>query len=77
MAKKAETAKETTKKTEKKAKVYRIVAGGDLNVRKEPKSDAEIVKIAKNGEKIEVLAEKGEFLKVPEGYVMKKYTVEA
>lgn len=66
-------AKKTTKTVKEEKRTFGVVFGGNLNVRKEAKKDAEIVKLLKNGEKIEILGEKGSFYKIDGGYCMKSF----
>lgn len=80
MAKKVENNEKTVQnvsKTEKKAKetakTFGFVVNGALNVRKEAKKGAEIVKIEPDGAKVEILGEKNEFYKTPAGFVMKQF----
>lgn len=71
--KKAKTEVKTEKTAKKTAKTFGIVINGALNVRKEAKKGAEIVKIEPNGAKVEILGEENEFYKTPAGFVMKEF----
>lgn len=71
--KKAKTEVKTEKKAKETAKTFGFVINGALNVRKEAKKGSEIVKIAENGAKIEILGEENDFYKTPAGYVMKEF----
>ena len=73
MAEKTTTATEkTTKKTTAKKKVG-VVIGGNLNLREEPDLLADIVKVLPVGEKITVLEDCGDWLRVEGGYVVSKW----
>lgn len=57
----------------RKRKVMKTVFGGTLNIRREPDINAERVGLLMDGERIEILEDLGEWLKIPEGYVMAKW----
>lgn len=66
------TAKKTTRKPAKK---MGNVFGGNLNIRKEPDVTSERVGLLMNGERIEILEDLGEWLRIAEGYVMAKWVM--
>ena len=59
----------TTKTTEKKETKHGVVFGGALNVRKDAKMTADIVKVLENGAEIEILDELDGFYKIKGGFV--------
>lgn len=67
--KKAAAAKKTTTSKAKNVKDYKakVTAKGDLNVRKEPKADAKIVKVIKYNEVYTITEEKNGFGKLQSG----------
>lgn len=44
-----------------------------LNVRREPQKGSEVVRILEAGEKVEILAYNGDWVKISDGYCMKDY----
>ena len=52
------------------------VAGGKLNVRKDPTTASSIVRVLENGEAVDIVKEMDEWCQIRDGYVMKKYLEE-
>lgn len=44
-----------------------------LNVRQEPRKSSQVVRILEAGEKVEILAYNGDWVKISDGYCMKDY----
>lgn len=57
----------------KQAESKRKVNIHSLNVRKEPSTDAEIVKVIRRGDAVKVEEDLGEWLKIKGGFVMSQY----
>lgn len=57
----------------KEKKIYGIVKGGNLNVRKEPTISSEIVDILEEGQKIQIKEVGDVWHKTAKGYVMAEY----
>lgn len=70
-----ETMAETPKKAASVNKTVSCAPHPAVNVRKEPKADAEVVGEFKNGEKIECEKPVGGWAKTDKGYVMSKFLV--
>lgn len=70
---KKEVKKEEPKKAPKKAAKKVTVNICRLNVRKAPSMAAEIVKVVKLNDKLELIEDQGEWLKVKGGYVRAEY----
>lgn len=75
--KKEEISLPQEKEVEKKAmQTGRVIGGLNLNVRKEPKADGEIIGTVRDGaavQIIELVNEEWYHIASPNGYVMKKY----
>lgn len=51
------------------------VAGGGLNVRREPEmKDGNVIKVLANGSEVEVTGAKDSWYKIKEGWIMAEYT---
>lgn len=44
-----------------------------LNVRQEPQKNSKVVRILEAGDKVEILAYDGDWVKISDGYCMKEY----
>lgn len=66
-------AKEIESKEEKKELKTAVVNINCVNVRKEPSTDAEVVRIALKGEKVKVEEKLGEWTKIKGGFVMTQF----
>ena len=82
MAAKKETVKKSTakktptkKQTEKKFEIFKArVVGGNLNIRKEPKvAEGNIAGVLLDGTVVEISGEKGDWYRIEQGWIMKKY----
>ena len=59
----------------KKAELFKArVVGGSLNVRKAPGLEAPVLKVLPDGETVGVTAEKHDWYRTEEGWIMAKYT---
>lgn len=68
--KKEEKVEEVTKNAVKTMEVYNCYK---LRVRKEPSLTSDVIEEINAGEKVEVLEDCGDFVKVPNGYMMKAF----
>jgi uncharacterized protein YgiM (DUF1202 family) len=71
--KKKEAEAKEVKKTPKKPTVKVTVNAHRLNIRKAPSLTAPIVKVVDQGEKLDMLEDKGEWIKVKGGYVKAEF----
>lgn len=73
MAEKKTTAKKPAEKKEFEKFKTRVV-GGTLNVRKQPSKDAEIKKVLKVDETVEVIGQDKEWYQIKDGWIMAQFT---
>lgn len=73
MAEKKTTVKKPAEKTEFEKFKARVV-GGTLNVRKQPSKDAEIKKVLKVDETVEVIGQDKEWYQIKDGWIMAQFT---